>query len=256
MLLRRITDHVKSQNWFAVGIDFVIVVVGVFIGIQVSNWNEQRASRVETDRMLMRVVPAVERFESRADNFKTYYATTKAYGEKALLGWVDENAMSDSAFVVAAYQASQIMGATYDNAIFAETIGAENIRNIGDPELRRRLQIYIASPSNVTRADDLDTPYRRNVRRVIPFAIQEEIRHECGDRRSDSVVGSVELPAACDLNFPAAAARAAADQLRAKSDLPDDLRWHMASTQSVLFDLDAELKENEILVASIKAYIK
>ena len=29
MILRRITEHVKAQNWFAVAIDFVIVVVGV-----------------------------------------------------------------------------------------------------------------------------------------------------------------------------------------------------------------------------------
>ena len=43
MILRRITEHVKAQNWFAVGIDFFIVVIGVFIGIQVSNWNNARA---------------------------------------------------------------------------------------------------------------------------------------------------------------------------------------------------------------------
>ena len=42
MLLRRITEHVKAQNWFAVALDFFIVVVGVFIGIQVANWNEDR----------------------------------------------------------------------------------------------------------------------------------------------------------------------------------------------------------------------
>ena len=45
MLLRRITQHVKDQNWFAVLIDFVIVVFGVFIGIQVANWNDARADR-------------------------------------------------------------------------------------------------------------------------------------------------------------------------------------------------------------------
>ena len=39
MLLRSITKHVSDQNWFAVFIDFLIVVVGVFIGIQVANWN-------------------------------------------------------------------------------------------------------------------------------------------------------------------------------------------------------------------------
>ena len=47
MILRSITRHVRDQNWFAVGIDFLIVIVGVFIGIQVANWNE---ARVETQR--------------------------------------------------------------------------------------------------------------------------------------------------------------------------------------------------------------
>ena len=36
MLLRSITKHVQDQNWFAIGIDFFIVVVGVFIGMQVA----------------------------------------------------------------------------------------------------------------------------------------------------------------------------------------------------------------------------
>ena len=45
MLLRRITKHVTDQNWFAVFIDFLIVVVGVFIGIQVSNWNNALSER-------------------------------------------------------------------------------------------------------------------------------------------------------------------------------------------------------------------
>ena len=42
MILRSVTKHVRDQNWFAVGLDFLIVVVGVFIGIQVANWNEER----------------------------------------------------------------------------------------------------------------------------------------------------------------------------------------------------------------------
>jgi hypothetical protein len=34
--------RIPEQNWFAVGLDLGIVVVGVFIGIQVANWNEAR----------------------------------------------------------------------------------------------------------------------------------------------------------------------------------------------------------------------
>ena len=47
MILRRITEHLKSQNWFAVAIEFVIVVVGVFMGLQVQDWNDQRKERLE-----------------------------------------------------------------------------------------------------------------------------------------------------------------------------------------------------------------
>ncbi|MEO1015116.1 MAG: hypothetical protein AAFX08_08005 [Pseudomonadota bacterium] len=53
MLLRRVIDHVRTQNWTAVALDFVIVVVGVFIGIQVANWNEARQSRQRLDRIVM-----------------------------------------------------------------------------------------------------------------------------------------------------------------------------------------------------------
>lgn len=45
MLLRRMTQHVKDQNWLAVALDFVIVVAGVFIATQVANWNASRVER-------------------------------------------------------------------------------------------------------------------------------------------------------------------------------------------------------------------
>jgi hypothetical protein len=43
MLLRSITKHVKDQNWFAVALDFFIVVAGILIAFQITNWNEGRA---------------------------------------------------------------------------------------------------------------------------------------------------------------------------------------------------------------------
>lgn len=45
MILRRVIDHVRIQNWTAVWIDFLIVVVGVFVGLQVNNGNAARADR-------------------------------------------------------------------------------------------------------------------------------------------------------------------------------------------------------------------
>ena len=71
MLLRRLTQHVKNQNWFAVWLDFAIVVVGVFVGLQVSNWND--AARVQSleESYLVRLA------EELTSNIESFEAETK-----------------------------------------------------------------------------------------------------------------------------------------------------------------------------------
>ncbi len=60
MLLRKVTMHVREQNWTAVFIDFVIVVLGVFVGLQVQDWNEYRKDRSEEQRLLIRLLEETE----------------------------------------------------------------------------------------------------------------------------------------------------------------------------------------------------
>jgi hypothetical protein len=55
MLLRRVTQHIRTQNWFAVLVDFVIVVVGVFVGLQVQDWNDLRKERLQEQKLLNRL---------------------------------------------------------------------------------------------------------------------------------------------------------------------------------------------------------
>lgn len=55
MLLRRVMEHVRNQNWLAIAIDFVIVVTGVFIGTQVSAWNTENNRRVADAQYLQRL---------------------------------------------------------------------------------------------------------------------------------------------------------------------------------------------------------
>ena len=67
MILRRITEHVKTQNWFAVVLDFVIVVIGVFIGIQVANWNSLAQARSKEFVILEQLAT---QFESAVEDAK------------------------------------------------------------------------------------------------------------------------------------------------------------------------------------------
>jgi len=41
MILRRFMEHLKLQHWTAIGIELLIVILGVFIGTQVSNWKPE-----------------------------------------------------------------------------------------------------------------------------------------------------------------------------------------------------------------------
>ena len=45
MILRRIADASRKQDWFTVAVEVLIVVLGVFLGLQVNNWNEGRSDR-------------------------------------------------------------------------------------------------------------------------------------------------------------------------------------------------------------------
>ncbi len=64
MILRRVAEHVKAQNWIAVGIDFLIVVVGVFVGIQAQQWHlaweQRRLERVYLERIQSDIALSIE----------------------------------------------------------------------------------------------------------------------------------------------------------------------------------------------------
>lgn len=45
MILRRLADAFKKQDWFVVLVEIFTVVIGIFIGLQVDDWNEARKDR-------------------------------------------------------------------------------------------------------------------------------------------------------------------------------------------------------------------
>ena len=45
MILRRLSQSLNAQNWTAIVIEFILLVSGVFLGIQVANWNAARQDK-------------------------------------------------------------------------------------------------------------------------------------------------------------------------------------------------------------------
>ncbi len=67
MMLRRTLAHLRRQDWTAILIELVIVVLGVFIGLQVNNWNEQRQDRGLEKQYLQRLHVDIQRSIDRAN---------------------------------------------------------------------------------------------------------------------------------------------------------------------------------------------
>lgn len=55
MILRRLSDAIRRQDWFTVVIETLIVVFGVYIGLQVNNWAQDRADRRDYNAALERL---------------------------------------------------------------------------------------------------------------------------------------------------------------------------------------------------------
>lgn len=49
MITRKLSQQIREQNWFGAFIDMVVVVVGIFIGLQATDWNQARLESQEAD---------------------------------------------------------------------------------------------------------------------------------------------------------------------------------------------------------------
>jgi len=74
MILSRITQALRDQNWLAVGIEFVIVILGVVIGFQISNWNQVQSDRRGETELLRRLHNDLLVLDEGRDQLSPLYA--------------------------------------------------------------------------------------------------------------------------------------------------------------------------------------
>lgn len=238
MILRRIATHLRAQNWTTVAIELAIVIGGVFIGIQAANWNQQRQERNHTTLLLSQVQVELTEFTTFLDGAHAYYSTAGKYADRADAGWNGDPSVGDEEFVIAAYQASQVIGVSNNSTVWAQIFGAEDLRNIEDLDIRRNLSRVIAFDYDTVSRASVASKYREEVRKVIPDKIQSAIRERCGDRRLSGPNSALSLPANCDLDFPDSEAVAVAAALRSRPELQGELRWHRAAVASQLLNVE------------------
>ena len=236
MIFRRAAADLRAQNWTAIAIEIAIVIIGVFVGMQVSNWNEQRLEKAATRRMLAQIVPELGSQLEFFDSVPRYFANSRRYADQAFAGWKRDRRVSDEQFVIAAYQASQITAISINPDSWSLTFGGEQLRDIEDPKVRRNLELVMTADYSPVEFTAVATRYREQVRQVIPIEIQDKIRDSCGDRNVRGKEGAtyVVLRPTCPLRIDPELAAKTAAALRARPDLIGELDWHLAAVATFL----------------------
>ena len=67
LIARRISDALRRQDWFGVGIEVFAVVLGVLLGLQASAWAEQRQERAYNEQMASALATVLDRFAERGE---------------------------------------------------------------------------------------------------------------------------------------------------------------------------------------------
>ncbi len=147
MLLRRLSEHVRTQNWTAVGLDFVIVLVGVLLAFQINAWNEDRMERAEQAAALERLLSesqeavtylrrSIERFE--AGNSRRVELLTRLDAD-------DWEAFDNDAMAQAIVTIGRAPPAAPPRSAYDEVIASGLFSGLGDAAVRDAITEYYAS---------------------------------------------------------------------------------------------------------------
>lgn len=244
MILRRIAEHVKAQNWVAIGIDFVIVVLGVFVATQVSNWNDGVRDRARAESYLESIQSELRTDAAAIERRTVFWRDVTGYGEAALAYAERGELKDDSAWqtVLAFFQASQIWPYTATDTTYQELTSAGELSLIQDRSLRSALADYYVVRKRRLDPMFADMPaYRERVRGLTPMRVQNHIWAHCHSSAGDGVEEMQSL-VPCDPPISEAEAQLILRGYMADPQIVQGLRFWM-STIRVYSDLSAHDRE-------------
>lgn len=255
MAIRRFRKHVATQNWFAVAIDIGVVVVGVFLGIQASNWNASRIEANSADSYRQRLIEEVN-FNVRQHRQQTaYYNQVLSHGLAALAAQRRDRLDDPAQFVIDSLQLTQLDRVPAKSFIYNEMMAAGLVSRLGPTEVQEAASDYYKQLAANDRVLFETHSYRDQVRGILPYEVQAEIQVKCGDRpvyRGTQIVG-VRIAEKCNARFDPAVASAAAALLRQEPRLERDMVRYLNSVHERLGSLGNTVTLGSRLVKALEA---
>ena len=228
MLLRRITEHVRTQNWFAVAVDFVIVVVGVFLGIQIGNWNEERVFEKQEQTLLAELRTEIAEGAELNAIWRAYLDEVANAGARSIAFIETDTPCRDDCWdrLIDFFHASQFISLDMDSAVFDE------MKRLGLPrssDVASATSAFFMYGQNVATNLNERPEYRQIVRELVPYTVLAELWDGC----HEAINGVESISRNCTTRHSPDELRAAVDLVRSHPRTKPTLN-HWTSTNRAM----------------------
>ncbi len=153
MILARLKNAIREQNWFAVVLEVLIVVVGVVIGFQVTAWGNERANLAEEQELLRglqaefaEVVVDLEEQVEKHRRIERAVSTTLESMDRAQRAGASYGAVADSTLARALVATTT----QFSQGVLDGMLTTGRLQLIRDPDLRTALSGWEGVLADVT----------------------------------------------------------------------------------------------------------
>lgn len=195
-LLRKIRRKLMQNNkitsylLYALG-EILLVVIGIFIAVQLNNWNQERKNEVQGQVYRTRMINDLKTDLSSISTRRNFFDVIMNYGLYATQHLKEEdteNIEEQWKFVFSAFQTSQMWSFKTTSTTYNELQSTGLLPYLGNDSLLARISIYyIDSPEQLSQLVGGVQTYRDFIRGIVPIHIQEFVWNECFE------AGSFEL---------------------------------------------------------------
>ncbi len=251
MILRRLAQSLKEQNWTTIVIEFVLLVAGVFLGIQVANWNEQRQFRAQERELLGRLRLEIRQNVASAQEKARFFDTVYESADRTYVFLGNEAPCASDCWqrVVDVFYASQWrdLRPTRDTIDEMERLGLPR-----DARLKLALTNYYGLYESMVTITSQLPEFRTVVRSLIPPRTQQQLWRTC-----HRIEGMTELLAAdCPAALGEGESRELMEQLRAHPTLRPALAYWMSTVSLMRPALDQQIEGAKAVLVSIDSELR
>jgi hypothetical protein len=250
MILARLLRSFREHDWFTAFVELLLLIVGIFAGVQLDRWNEERLDWKRAEEYRQQLISDLQVERSYVDMLIAYHEQVRDFAMVALTAWEETPAADAVELVVALYQASNILPVVSARGAFDALSNNGLLELVGGPGLTSRLSAYYGQGLNSIFLEE--KRYRTELRGVMPIAVQTRIRDDCAQVSFDERV-TERLSVDCDPGLTQAQAERILADIVAYPQMRAYLRQAISRDSISIYLLNSKRDFVDVLLAELRA---